>query len=165
MLKRKLVGCIALLILAATTTSIRAQTPSFDCARAAAPDEHAICSNAQLADFDRLIADGYRQLKDRVGTTMANRITCHFCGRVAPAAPMCFASSKDRPRRFQCLRRCGHSAHDADLVETRVHRPTRRLSECSPSAIARPRPSRTSATACARRTTATFASQAPVAPA
>ena len=78
MLRSRIVECIALLMLTTGATSAEVQTPSFDCARASAPDERAICTEPQLAALDRLIADGYRQLKDRLGTTVANQIHLPF---------------------------------------------------------------------------------------
>ena len=45
--------------------------PSFDCRRASAPDERAICGNPELAQLDRAIADGYQFLRERFGETSA----------------------------------------------------------------------------------------------
>lgn len=62
-------GLVPAIVLAAGAISfagsgVRAD-PSFDCSRASAPDEVAICSDPQLAKLDSLIAGGYR---DFVGT-------------------------------------------------------------------------------------------------
>jgi len=76
----------ALFCLIASSPSLPAPSPSFDCAKASAADERAICAEPQLADLDRLIADGYAQLVKRFGSTVANRLHLpllrarHACG-------------------------------------------------------------------------------------
>jgi hypothetical protein len=44
-----------------------ASGPSFDCRRARSADEIAICSDPELARFDRLIGEGYQDLVARIG--------------------------------------------------------------------------------------------------
>jgi uncharacterized protein len=48
--------------------------PSFDCRKAATPDELAICANPELGDLDRLIAGAYSQMRTQLGKDYANRI-------------------------------------------------------------------------------------------
>ena len=69
------VGAVLLLGGAA---SLNAQSASFDCIKAAAPDEVAICANPELAGLDRLVAAAYQDLQRRLGTAMANRIHLPF---------------------------------------------------------------------------------------
>ena len=52
--------------------------PSFDCAKASAPDEVAICSNTELSNLDRLISSGYGFLLQRLGKKTANKIHLPF---------------------------------------------------------------------------------------
>jgi uncharacterized protein len=48
--------------------------PSFNCNRATADDEIAICSNSQLSELDNLMASGFQFLKMRSGKKQANQI-------------------------------------------------------------------------------------------
>lgn len=52
--------------------------PSFDCAKAKAPDEKAICGDEVLAALDRTIADGYALLTERLGRKTANKVHVPF---------------------------------------------------------------------------------------
>ena len=62
----------------------RSATPSFNCSKAQAPDERAICSDDRLAELDRAVAEGYRQAKEKDATdardiakeTLAGRQAC-----------------------------------------------------------------------------------------
>lgn len=64
-------------------------TPSFDCSRAAAPDEQVICGNPRLAKLDRLVAAGYQYVRARYGNSEASQIASpslqsrHACGTSA----------------------------------------------------------------------------------
>jgi hypothetical protein len=49
--------------------------PSFDCRRATYPDEVTICGDPELAGLDRLIAEGYRSLVERLGQGAARSMT------------------------------------------------------------------------------------------
>ena len=55
-----------------------AQSPSFDCSAAEAPDERAICSSHRLSDLDILVDRGYRYVRTRYGPSKANRIARSF---------------------------------------------------------------------------------------
>lgn len=48
--------------------------PSFDCGRAQAEDETAICSSRKLAELDVIISEGYAQLQRQIGKKEARRI-------------------------------------------------------------------------------------------
>lgn len=48
--------------------------PSFDCDKAAAADEIAICSSSELSELDNLMAAGFQFLKLRLGKTEANKV-------------------------------------------------------------------------------------------
>lgn len=48
--------------------------PSFDCDRASADDEIAICSSSQLSELDNLMAAGFQFLRLHAGKKEANRI-------------------------------------------------------------------------------------------
>lgn len=78
---------IALLVLAAAgaaTAATAASGPSFDCAKAAAADERAICANSQLAHLDAMIATAYARFtpmygnKRAIGTSLLD--DRHACG-------------------------------------------------------------------------------------
>jgi hypothetical protein len=47
--------------------------PSFNCARARTPDELAICSNAELSQFDNAVAVGYEYLRQANGDAVAKQ--------------------------------------------------------------------------------------------
>lgn len=51
-----------------------AQAPSFDCALATRADEIAICSDPQLAELEKTLADAYQALKDQQGPNAAKSI-------------------------------------------------------------------------------------------
>jgi uncharacterized protein len=51
----------------------QAAGPSFDCARATAPDEFAICADERLMQMDNLTAVGFNYLKRRYGSANAVR--------------------------------------------------------------------------------------------
>ncbi len=55
--------------------------PSFDCAKASAPDEKAICADAHLSDLDVALADGYKRMAAAVGKSVANKIHAPFLRR------------------------------------------------------------------------------------
>lgn len=55
-------------------TTGTASTPSFDCSKAALPDEKAICRSPELAALDQLTTEGYRNLKAARGKEIANRV-------------------------------------------------------------------------------------------
>ena len=69
----RLAGAAALLVLALTangpTTALAASDsgPSFDCAKAASPDEKAICANRLLAKIDLLVAGAYANFSPEFG--------------------------------------------------------------------------------------------------
>ena len=75
---------LAAFILVFAPAAAMAQGPSFDCARAATPDEAAICADPQLSELDRLIASAYAQahaFRPRIAQAMArnglaNRRAC-----------------------------------------------------------------------------------------
>ena len=54
------------------------EKPSFDCSNASAPDEYAICRNAELSKLDWLMNSGYRFLLQRLGKKTANKIHLPF---------------------------------------------------------------------------------------
>jgi len=63
--------------------------PSFDCSKAAAADEKAICADPKLAAIDVVINDGYRRMVAKLGRATANSIHApylrrrHACGSKA----------------------------------------------------------------------------------
>jgi uncharacterized protein len=75
---------LAALFAGASAGSAQSATPSFDCNKAQAPDERAICSDDHLAGLDRTVAEGYRQAKQKDATdardiakeTLAGRLAC-----------------------------------------------------------------------------------------
>jgi uncharacterized protein len=60
---------VASLLLGAASGSYAAERPSFDCAKAGAPTERAICGSDALAALDRDIAALYRQRRARAPST------------------------------------------------------------------------------------------------
>lgn len=54
--------------------------PSFDCGRATADDEIAICSSSHLSELDNLMAAGFQFLKLHSGKKQANRIARPLLG-------------------------------------------------------------------------------------
>jgi hypothetical protein len=62
------------------------QGPSFDCKKARAPDELAICSDTELSRLDNLVVSGYNYLRSRYGARFAESIgdplwrARHACG-------------------------------------------------------------------------------------
>jgi uncharacterized protein len=62
---------IAAGLLAAAASTALAQTPSFDCAKAATADEKAICADAELAELDRLTAQAFNEAKRTGGREKA----------------------------------------------------------------------------------------------
>ena len=73
-----LASAVVAMVWLGSAASLNAQSASFDCAKAAAPDEIAICANPELAGLDRLVAAGYQNLQRRLGIEMANRIHLPF---------------------------------------------------------------------------------------
>ena len=73
--KMLLVG--ATFVFLGTATS-KAQTPSFDCARARLPDEVAICQTQELARLDSVVAAAYSYLKSSRGRPFADQIGIPF---------------------------------------------------------------------------------------
>lgn len=67
-----------LLLCGTASTSWAQEGPSFDCAKAKAPDEKAICGDEELAALDRTIADGYALLTERLGRKTANKVHVPF---------------------------------------------------------------------------------------
>jgi uncharacterized protein len=63
------------LSLIAGCTSALAQAPSFDCAKATYPDEHAICSNAELAQLDNVANAGYEYVRRVYGSQYSKSVT------------------------------------------------------------------------------------------
>ena len=62
------------------------ESPSFDCTRAALPDERAICKNPELARLDRLVSAGYNYVRaarraggKQLGNAVAGRYR-RLCG-------------------------------------------------------------------------------------
>lgn len=55
---------ILALLLLAMPAGAQSAGPSFDCARASLPSEHAICADASLAALDRALASAYGTLRD-----------------------------------------------------------------------------------------------------
>src|SRR5664279_1243089 len=51
----------------------RAGQPSFDCAKATYPDEHAICSNPELSELDKAVAAGFEYLRRSKGDLLARQ--------------------------------------------------------------------------------------------
>lgn len=51
-----------------------AQTPSFDCRLATRADEIAICSDPQLSELEKTLADAYQAVKDQQGANVAKSI-------------------------------------------------------------------------------------------
>ncbi len=76
--RRLLASAIGATAIIGSATPLWAQSASFDCKKAAAPDEIAICSNPELAGLDSLVSVGYRHLQRRLGAKMANRIHLPF---------------------------------------------------------------------------------------
>ena len=63
-----LASALGAAVLLGSAESLNAQSASFDCTKATAPDELAICANPELAGLDRLVAAGYQDLQRRLGT-------------------------------------------------------------------------------------------------
>jgi TPR repeat protein len=59
---------------AACQTSVALTNPSFDCARAARPDEQAICASAELSRLDQIANSGYEFLRRIYGPQRANSL-------------------------------------------------------------------------------------------
>jgi hypothetical protein len=55
-------------------TQPRSPTPSFDCAKARAPDEFAICSSVELSELDKAVAAGYEYVRAANGDLVARQI-------------------------------------------------------------------------------------------
>ena len=71
----KYVMAAALLAVAATGTMAG---PSFDCAKAAADDEKAICASPVLSDLDQRLADAYGTLRKALGDGVARKVQGPF---------------------------------------------------------------------------------------
>jgi uncharacterized protein len=56
---------LGLLVIILSSDRSQAANPSFDCSKAKAPDEQAICSDDRLAELDRLVTEGFRQAKQQ----------------------------------------------------------------------------------------------------
>jgi len=75
---------LAALLAGLNAGSAQSATPSFNCSKAQAPDERAICSDDRLAELDRAAAEGYRQARQKDSTdardiakeTLAGRQAC-----------------------------------------------------------------------------------------
>lgn len=73
-------------LVAVTSTPIAVAGPSFDCSKAAAADERAICNSDKLSELDVLISKGFAATKSSLGADMANKVhrpymrLRHACG-------------------------------------------------------------------------------------
>lgn len=65
---------VGMSIFIAAATGAHAAGPSFDCDKATAADEIAICSSSQLSELDNLMTAGFQFLKMRYGRRQANQV-------------------------------------------------------------------------------------------
>ena len=72
MSKRLAFACVCLPFL--SINALAQNAPSFDCSRATAADEHAICGNSRLSELDKLVATGYLYIRRQYGEAEAKRI-------------------------------------------------------------------------------------------
>lgn len=56
------------------SSPVGAPRPSFRCADATSPDEHAICASPELSHLDNLVADGFKYVRTRYGDQLAKSI-------------------------------------------------------------------------------------------
>jgi uncharacterized protein len=84
---KTLFASLALVIVAAARSACAGQSgnPSFDCDKARAQDEHAICSDGHLGELDQAVSIAYRQveqkLKDEARALARDSLTArHSCG-------------------------------------------------------------------------------------
>ena len=60
---------------------VHAAAPSFDCTKATATDEKAICADAKLSKLDVALNDGYTRMVAALGKDTANKVHAPFLRR------------------------------------------------------------------------------------